>query len=238
MKRQLKYIKESKELSQLNDKAKNILESNLKDKIKLYKQKNNKANLRKVQKQQKHFQSKNVASYLSRNDISFLEFKRHWYQLVKENDLDKSDILLFNIYLNTFLYYLSSNIFGKRYYHILLLLWILPVTELYFLSMQNEFHLSTNERILYYIQEEQKRRNPNMFIIDGDLILKSIYRRNSKELMTYMDVYFKQFQREYDIHQFIQMNDRKRRAYSKFLGNLQKLIRLIVDVEQQSIDIL
>jgi hypothetical protein len=32
-----------------------------------------------------------------------------------------------------------------------------------------------------------------MFIIDGDLILKSIYRRNSKELMTYMDVYFKQF---------------------------------------------
>lgn len=238
MKKQLSYIKHSRELTQLNKPAKNILEANLKDKIQLQVNTNKKISVKHIQTQQKQFQSDNVTLYFTNNQIDLYNFKSYWYELMKKYNLDKSDMLLFNIYLNTFLYYLFSKIFGKKHCYILLLLWILPVTELVFLSKQNEFKLSITEKKLYYVQEQQKKINRRMFMMDGDIVLKSLYRRNSNTLLKYLDVYFKRFQKEYDIHQFINMNKFEQRVYSQFLGNIQQMLRLLFEVTYQSIEIL
>lgn len=238
MKKQLKYIKQSKELTQLCRPAKNVLTLNLMDKVNLYANTGNKTLLKEVQTQQTQFQSENVTLYLTRSEIDLYEFKSYWYDLVNKNILGKSDMLLFNIYFNTFLYYLFSTIFGKKYCHLFLLLWILPVTELYFLSKQNEFRLSTQEKRLYYVQEQQKKVNRKMFIIDADIVLKSLYTTNANNLLRYLDVYFKRFQTEYNINQFLNMNKFQRNIYTQFIGDLQQVLRVFYEVVSQSIDIL
>lgn len=221
------------------DKDLNKIEKNFMTQKMQYQKKMISFDIKTMVESQKYSQSYTQNNYSFNKQFTVLKFKESWLNLVNKYNLDKEDILLFNIYLHLFMEFSQSQLFKEigPNYQILCQI-IYPVIDLYMVSKCNELKIQNPEVKKYLLFYEQLKKNNNYKIIDQGIILNDLKNSTTQTIEKYFNHYFRMFMNEYAIKMPKDRNTKKKDPYNSQINNIIKILTILYETTDKSIEIL